>query len=334
MIELKPIKESTEEYDAIEAKIKALFKREIYLPLLREFSINGKALRNSIEDLKKAIQSGRLTFNQGKFSGKLNATLSQELRSVGAKWNKISKCYSIRLEDLPLEVRLAISGSEYKFLDKIRQIDAKLSQVIPEELASRLKIENLFDRTLWKVESQFQKSVKNLTIAPKLTEDQAKRIASEWQTNMHYWIKNFTEEQIVKLRKDMQKSVYAGNRYGSAIKSIQDSYQVTANKAKFLARQETALLMTKHKEVRYQEAGVNEYKWRSVAGTPAHPVRPRHKALSDASQIHHEIFRFDDPPITSEPGTPERRNNPGADFNCRCTSVPVVRFKKVQSELP
>lgn len=328
MIELKPIRETPADYDEIEEKIKALFKSEIYLPLLRELKLSGKTLKNAQDNLIEALRTGRLTFSRGKFSGPLNATLTKELRSLGARWDRKLKCYSILAKDLPMEVRAAISTSEWKFQEKLAQIDRKLSQVIPEQLADKLKIAKIFDRTLWKVEDQFQKSVKNLTVAPKLTDGQAARIAEEWQTNMKLWIRGFTEEEVLKLRKDVRKSFFAGNRYGSLVQSIQDSYGVTAKKAKFLARQETALLMTKHKEVRYQEAGINEYKWRSVLGTPLHPVRPRHKALNDASQKEGKIFRFDEPPVTSEPGQAERRNNPGADYNCRCTSVPIVRMKK------
>lgn len=329
MIELKPIRESSEEYDEIEKKIKLLFKKELYYPLLADLDETRKVLKNARDDLLEAIRSGRLTFNRGKFSGKLSALLSKELRALGATWNRSSKSYSIPQAKLPLEVRNVISASEHTFITKMKKIDQKLASIVPEELASKLKISNLFDRTLWRVESQFQKSVKNITVAPQLTAENRKRIADEWQNNMDLWIRNFTEEQIVKLRKNMQKSVFAGNRYESAVKTIQESYGVTAKKAKFLARQETALLMTKFKEVRYQDSGIEEYKWRCVAGTPAHPVRPRHRALNDASQTKGKIFRFDDPPVTSEPGEAERRNNPGADYNCRCTSVPLVRFKQI-----
>jgi SPP1 gp7 family putative phage head morphogenesis protein len=96
---------------------------------------------------------------------------------------------------------------------------------------------------------------------------------------------------------------------------------VSANKAKFLARQETSLMTTKLKETRYREAGVNEYKWKTVAGSKLHPVRPSHKILEG------RIFRWDDPPITTPPGEAVRRNNPGQDYNCRCFAQPIVRFK-------
>lgn len=327
MIEIPPIRITTSEFDDIEAKIKALFKKEIYLPLMREFDLNGKALKNAKADLMEAIRSGRITFNRGKFSGKLNATLSQELRALGATWDRTQKCYSIHAAELPLGVRAVISASSSYFADKIAAIDQKLAAILPKELAEKLQISKIFDRTIWKVDSEFQKSVKRITVTPKLSDSARERIADEWQNNMQLWVKDFTEKEIQSLRAQMQKSVLAGNRYGSAVRAIQESYGVTERKAKFLARQETSLLVTKLKEIRYQDAGINEYKWRCVAGTPKHLVRPRHRALNDAS-LGGKIFRFDDPPVTSEPGEPERRNNPGADFNCRCTSVPVVNAKR------
>lgn len=101
---------------------------------------------------------------------------------------------------------------------------------------------------------------------------------------------------------------------------IQDSYDVSANKAKLLALQETSLLMGKFKQVRYADSGVQEYRWGCVAGTKNHPVPPWHKALEG------KIFRWDGPPITSKLGEPVHRSNSGEDFNCRCFARPIVRF--------
>jgi SPP1 gp7 family putative phage head morphogenesis protein len=325
MISLKPIREKASEFDEIESKIKILFKKEIYLPLIREFSSKATLIKNAKSDLFEALRTGRITFNRGKFSGKFSATTSKELKELGAKWNRKENCFSIPKSSLPPEVQVAISSSSSAFSKKLYSIDQKLAAIVPEELASQLKISHLFDQTLWKVEHEFQKSIKNITIAPKMSSEQAKRISDEWQNNMQIWIKDFTEKEIKSLRENIQKSVFAGNRYESAIQMIQKSYGVTSNKAKFLARQETALLMAKHKEIKYQSAGIDEYKWQAVSGTPLHPVRPRHKALSDASQAG-KIFRFDDPPISDlKTGA---RNNPGEDYNCRCVAVPVVRFRK------
>lgn len=323
-IELKPIKESTEDFDMLEARIKETFKRLVYYPLLRELQEPRRTLQNaSGEDaLIEAIRSGRITFSRGKFSGKLNATLTKELKKLGAKWDSKSASFRLLSADLPDSLRSAVTLSETRFLEKIAGIDKKLAQILPEEIADSVKSADLFDRTLWRTNEAFEDSVKGITVAPKLTADQRARIAEEWQENMRLWIQNFTEEEITSLRAKIQKAAFAGVRRESVLQTIQTSYGVSANKAKFLAKQETSLLMAKFKETRYTDAGVHEYKWGCVAGTKNHPVRPAHKRLEG------RIFRWDNPPITTEPGQPARRNNPGEDYGCRCFAKPVVRFKR------
>lgn len=328
VIELRPIKETTEDYEAIEKRLKELFRKMIYEPLVREFGVSKKSLTNAKDGdaLSEALQAGRVTFSRGTFSGRFNAAISKQLRALGASWDRKTGTFKAQLASLPFEIRSAIAASEFKFQEKIAAIDRKLAQILPEEIADRFKGSDLFDRTLWKTDNDFRSSVRGITIAPQLTPERRKKIADEWENNLKLYIKDFTGKEIKELRANMKKTVFTGNRYESAIKTIQTSYGVSANKAKFLARQETSLLMTKFKESRYQDAGVNEYKWVAVAGTKLHPVRPSHKALAEQSKKG-KIFRWDQPPNTAEPGEPARYNNPGQDFNCRCTAVPIVRFK-------
>lgn len=320
-IELKPIRETKDDYDALEARIRELFRREIFLPLVRELKINPNILQNSRDDLLSAIQSGQISFSRGSFKGQFNSAISRELRKIGAKWDRTQGSWKVPASSLPIDVRAAISASESVFAQKLAKIDERLRKLLPEEIADRLKVSNIFDRALFKVEREFQASVAGITVAPKLSDEQRKRIADEYSNNMKLYIKDFSEKQITELRADVQKSVFTGNRYESLVDTIQKRYEVSANKAKFLARQETSLLMTKFKETRYADAGVKEYIWGCVVGSPKHPVRPAHKKLEG------KIFRWDDPPITTEPGEPVRRNNPGQDFNCRCFARPIVRFK-------
>lgn len=326
-VELRSIKETVSDYDDIEAKIKEVFRKQIYLPMLRELAGKSTTLKNTAFDLAEAIKRGRVQFSRGTFSGRFNALISKELKELGAEWDRKTSTFKLPLSSLPMQVRTAISASEVRFQEKLSSIDRTLAKILPEEIADKIKVSASFDAAIWKVERNFQDTIKNLTIAPELSPEQRKRIADEWQTNMDLWIKDFTKKEILELRGNMQKSVFTGNRYESAIATIQKSYDVSARKAKFLARQETNLLMTKYKQTRYEAAGVYEYKWNCVAGTKTHPVRPRHKALADASKAG-KIFRWDDPPVSSEPGEPERRNNPGQDYNCRCSARPVVRVKK------
>lgn len=326
MILLPLIKESTVDYEAIEKAIKDIFRKEIYLPLLQEFDARPNSRisnSKSVPGLLEALSSGRITFNRGVFSGKFNSEISKDLRALGAKFHRSTRTYRIQYKDLPREIIHAISSSESKFQSKIDAIDERLGDVIREEflgkgISSKLKTDHLFDRTLWRVEKDFQKSIRNITIAPQLTPEQRKRISDEWGQNMQLWIKDFTAKEITELRGKMMDTVFAGDRYGSAIKTLQDSFGVTARKAKFLARQETSLLMTKFKQVRYQDAGINVYKWVCVKGTPTHPVRPMH------FKNNGKYYRFDDPPSVDNEG---HRRNPGQDYNCRCTARAAVNYK-------
>lgn len=328
VIELRPIKESRDDYDKIEAKIKAVFKKLVYYPLLAELDETKTKLVNASDSaLADALRMGRVTFSEGAFSGRLSSAVSRELRELGAEWNRGTYRYKIPLAKLPMSIRSAISASESRFKDKLEAIDRKIAQFLPEQIAGSIQVADNFSSAIWKVDKDFRESVKTISIAPNLTKEQRERLADEWQNNMRLWIRDFSEKEISNLRGKIQKAAFAGDRRETLIKTIQSSYGVTANKAKFLARQETSLLMTELKQTRYKSAGVEEYKWRSVAGTPAHPVRHQHKKLAEASD-RGKIYRWDDPPVTTEPGEPERRNNPGRDYNCRCFAIPVVRFKK------
>lgn len=314
---LPPIKEEPGDYDAIEEAIKDLFRRELYYPLLREIGAPKNVVHNAPEDLIDAILSGRISFYRGAFTGKFNARISAELRKVGAKFDRKTGTFKIGLTALSPEIRGAIEQSLSRFMKTVERLDKKLQELLPEKIAEKLKIQKHFDTTLWKLDKKLQGTLKGITVAPDLPPERRARIAEEYTENMKLWIQKWTEEEIIELRKRVQRRGFQGFRYETLVKTIQESYGVSVNKAKFLARQETNLLMTKFKQSRYEDAGVNEYIWGCVVGSPNHPVRPMHKKLEGKK------FSWSNPPITAEDG---RKNNPGQDYNCRCFAKPVVRF--------
>ena len=105
------------------------------------------------------------------------------------------------------------------------------------------------------METDFKKSVKNIIVAPEMSEETREYIASDWADNMDKYIQKFTEEQIKELRTKILDNVMKGNRPEQVVKLIQKSYNVSLRKAKFLARQETSLMLASYKEARYTAAG-------------------------------------------------------------------------------
>src|SRR4051812_22070882 len=99
--ELQPIKETSDDFEAVEEKIRKLFRDEIYYPLLADLNASKSTIKNSADDLARAIEAGTIEFDQGLFTGKFNATLSRELRKIGAVWDKRKNGYRILLRSLP-----------------------------------------------------------------------------------------------------------------------------------------------------------------------------------------------------------------------------------------
>ena len=330
MIELKPVFEEDKDYEDLERKIKLLFKRLIYLPLVKEFGVSSAILSNAkSQSLLDAIRFGRIQFYRGSFKGKFNASISKELKDLGAKWDRKTESFKLQQSQLPQDIVSAIQASETRFKQKIEALDKKIAQILPEEIADNLQVSNLFDSTLFKMDRDFQKTIKGITVAPKLTDDQRRRIADEWQNNLRVFIKDWTRKETVELREKIKSTVFAGNRYETVVKEIQKSYGVSANKAKFLARQETGLLVAKYKEVRYQDAGIKKFKWKCVSGTANHPVRDSHKICDN------KIFYWDNPRELDKNGfvnpngvhKPGENKNPKEDYNCRCVAIPIIEAR-------
>lgn len=318
IIHLKPTIAPVEELESLEREIKRAFREELYAPIMKALNISPSMIMNASSFVVDALRKGTIRYRSGSFYGSFSAGISRELKKLGASWDPKSKSWQISKTDLPGHIKTAIAVGEQNFKKLQSELEATLAKILPEKITGLIDSVKAFDNLLAKSEKDFQASIKNITIAPKLSVEAKARIAADWGKNLDLYIKGFLDSEIIELRKAVQKSILAGNRYESLVDSIRRSYGVTERKARFLARQETNLLLTKYQETRYTAAGVMHYEWRCVVGSPDHPVRPSHKILDG------KIFRWDDPPITTEKGQPVRRNNPGQDYNCRCKAIPVL----------
>ena len=312
---LKPLEDI--DHEEIEKEILDFFKREIYLPILKELKIKQKLIKNErVSPLAFAIQSNTVHYADGKFMGSFNAAITKELNTFkknGGKWKGGE--FHIPITSLPLEIRSSISLAKASFLDTLNKIDQKLAQALPVYLIDKLKLAQLFSKEIWKLNDTFVESVKAISIPTVLSPTVVDESARDHATNLKFTIKGWTDNQIEELRKKIKDTYQAGNRYESLIKVIMRDYRVSKNKAKFLARQETGLLSSKFREMRYRDAGIEYYIWTSVLGTSKHPVRDLHKHLDG------KICRWDDPPIS---GTKGEKQHPREPFGCRCMARPVI----------
>lgn len=314
--ELSPIRERTSDYDKLEEKIRKLFLQVIYFPLLKQLDNPKAVILNSEDDLVRAIKSGRIRFYRGKFTGKFSSKISKELKSLGAEWDGSAMAWKVPLESLSSDLRMAVRTAEDAARRMASAIEKQLNDLLPTDVGAKFNATNFFDQTIWRTQREIEKSVKGITVAPQLTEEQAANIAKAYNTNLQKYIQDFTQKEILDLRNKISESTLSGARYESMVKVIEESYGVSSRKAKFLARQETGLMMAAFRRERYTGMGSQKYVWRCVVGSPKHPVRPMHKRLDGTEQL------WSSPPITDDDG---HRNHPGEDYNCRCTARPIIQ---------
>lgn len=263
--------------------------------------------------LIKAILSGQVQYKEGKFEGSFNLAISKEIRKMGGKFDSKQKVWKLPKDKLTYDVMGAIGQIHDKMQKVTRMIDGHLQNL--QRLAEKnpqYSLEKYFALTISQFEDKFEDGLAGIIVPPVLTDEMRDNLADKYTNNMNLYINDWTKKSIVRLRKRIQKNALDGYRSSSFIKELEHDFQMSHSKAKFLARQETALLMSQFREERYKSAGVRRYRW-STSGDQR--VRPYHKRLNG------QIFSWDNPPIVDAYG---HRAHPGQDFGCRCIAIPII----------
>jgi SPP1 gp7 family putative phage head morphogenesis protein len=155
----------------------------------------------------------------------------------------------------------------------------------------------------------------DLQIPMDLTDQQKKEMTETYLQDIETYANDWKAEAIERLREKTQKNATLGYRADRLASIVKSEFGISKSKARFIARQETSLFVSKYRELRYTGAGVKQYIW-----STSQDQRVRH----DHADLNHKIFSWDEPPIVDQ--STGKRGNPGTDFNCRCLALPVIRL--------
>lgn len=313
MKQLQPIRIKQKYHLGIEKKIQEYFDRIFYRPIIDAIKRHTKtAFLNSSNPVRDALNSGKIQYADGKFTGKFNASISKQLKEIGAKWSK-KGYWVIKKNDLPAEIISAIVTSE----DVFKKMNSDVVESVEKIQHKIIDFGQEYEKIIVEVDREFLKTVDGVEaigVVPEITEQMKESIVKEYNDNMDKFIKNWTVENIKKLRGIVEKNSLAGYRAENLVKGIMKNRSVSMAKATFLAKQETSLFVSKLREERYKDVGVRRYRWSS---SKDERVRDRHKDLDG------KVFDWDNPPIVDDKG---RRAHPGEDFGCRCVAIPQIGF--------
>lgn len=311
---LKPLRLKISYYSSIETTINLIFYTRCFEPIVRAFQENSHEsalVQNSNDPISAALRKGKIFYFDGKFTGQFDAKISAAFKRLGAKFNLLDKSWRLTVIPPGIQSTLADVNARMEKIksDILRNLDN--ASINKDFMQSQLTAEYL--KTVNQINEDFLDTIKGVTVAPTLTEQAKLNIAKGWAQNLELYINKWTDQNILKLREEVATNTYHGRRAEGLVKNIQADYGVSRRKAKFLARQETSLLMSKMREERYKDAGITRYKW---SGVMDERERRDHKLLED------NVYSWDNPPIVERSNG--RTANPGEDFGCRCVAIPIV----------
>jgi SPP1 gp7 family putative phage head morphogenesis protein len=313
---IKPQRLRPQYYEQIEKSINDYLYELLFRPIIAILKDNTKQqvlLNAPISRLLQAIRNGSIQYYDGIFSGKFNAAIGKELRDIGAAYDHRANVYRLDSKLIPPELLVAAQMLQ----DKAKKAHEALKRFLDEIEGKGFQGITLPSNNMVnKVAGDFRSFAKDYIVTPQLTDQSKKLIADNYNNNMNLYIKDWKTEQIKRLRSTVEENSIGGFRFDNLISRVQEQYSTTQAKAKFLARQETALFMSNYRKERFTEAGVRVYKW-SARGPSL--TRPDHWRLNG------KFFEYNNPPIVDL--NSGRHGNPGTDYGCLCVDIASVGYQ-------
>lgn len=319
MNELKPINYKREYERAIATKIVVWLWTNLFKECLN--ILDDKTIINDSNIIIEALNSGKIYYQDGAFyskTGKFNSSLSKEFEKLGAKFSKYRKAYLLDKSKVPTEILGAIDMIKARTSSKVLALQAYLDYQLVELTKKNRQI--IFDSLVEKIMLNLQDRVyKNAEakkiefITPKLTDFRANEIAQSYTENLNFWIKNWTNDSIIRMRETVGQMALGGKSRLDISEYIAKEFGISQRHAVFLARNETAIATSSYLSAKYKEEGFSFFKWHTnIDGRE----RPLHRELNG------KLFRFDNPPIIDD--KTGQKGLPGQTYNCRCTFSPVA----------
>lgn len=294
-------------YQAIDDHLRRYFYDAFYLPLFDALEINNPLENAVVSPLRTAISRGQVIYRDGVFSGRFTMAMYPELSSF-ATFDKRSRTWKGRPGPSILATALEANTKRTTLLERVSKAIDGLSDRVDETINT---LSFSTDLPLFAMNQDVSATLP-LGVGPVLDERTAERLRRDYTESQKLNIKNWTPDQITRLR-EMVERYQTSAADDSLINIIMREWGVTANKASFLARQETSLFFSKFSMNRASSAGVRRYKWST---SHDERVRVSHRLLNGT------VHSVDDPPVV-DPRT-GRRAHPGEDFNCRCAAIWVL----------
>ena len=332
-----PVRMTEKYYKTIEKELDSYFYNFYWKDII-ELLHESERLYNSNSALIAAIRKGSVQYVNGKFTGKFNATISKELRKF-AKYDGRSKSWS-GIPPSNVTAAATVANSQGERLS--RQITALIDEIPARVEAAVESLKYSIDAPLFSVSAEAGKDLNTLGISVDMTPELSQRLMDDYTNNMNLNIKNWTPEQTGRLRNMIEENALSGYNRLELQQRIAAEYGTTMSKAKFLARQETSLFVAEVRNERYDDAGIQWYRWSTsqdirVVGNPSGLYPEGGPGHGNHYVMQGKICKLNDPTVYADTLADARKGlwkskasigadntHPGQAYNDRCVMIPVI----------
>ena len=310
----------------LQSDIERLLYTLFFAPLLKELAEKKDNSIFNKSALIRAIERGSISYHNGAFVGERNASISKELKAMGATFNSLRKAWVIPLHNLPLNVRSAVGKATQKAAERERSLSAMLTemQALYRKIIPKFSFQNQSRETLQQMAAEVRRTIPaELALQPKLDAAQQEKLNDDYTSNVRLSIVDFLDDEVERFRKNLLPNIKAGISRIEVQRHIAHRLGVSRERAKFIARQETALFTSKIKEIQYKSSGIEKFRWKAIGGS-----RGDGRTRESHMHAHGHEFYFDkdrnDKGISKPVNGKGVTVNPGEDFGCRCQAVPII----------
>ena len=335
-----------EYYIDIAKDLKRLFSEVYYEPIFELFT---DEFYNSTKVLLDRIASGLIVYKDGAFSGKFSIQTSKEL-SKFAKFDKRSKKFKVKDPSMvPKDVIATATNANQKSKRLHDALNDRIEHMT-DEMKKRLATMKLpINKTADEIEKALKMEFNKIGVHYNPSEGIKNNLIEQYNKNMQLYIvdeenplTSWNSQQTERLRNMVTKSAINGYQKNTLIEMIKNEFEVSMNKARFLARQETSLFYSELRDQRYMKAGVKIYQWlgsndvREV-GNPNGLYPKGNKGHGNHWDLNRKYCKYDDDSVYADTLEDAKNNiwksranigcpntSPGRQYLCRCIAKPII----------
>lgn len=218
----------------------------------------------------------------------------------------VSQANSIRPDDKNLRLDLSLENNIKEIYNKTQlSYDSTINPVVNNvtfEQAERISSYNK-EQLIKVIYSAVQ-------VNPFLSEPYLESQIKIFQAYNASLITKLSKEQAEKMQEILFRNLSAGQGVKAIKKEIEKTFDISENRARGIARDQTNKFNGNLAELRQKEVGISQYRWSTSLDER---VRYTHR-LNEG-----KVFSWDNPPAST--------GHPGTQIRCRCTAQPRINSK-------